>query len=139
MHSLRNWVHVEAKMPSTTGARNVLGGTLESCGSDPVTGFYRTGCCETGPDDLGAHLVCAVVTEEFLQFSKEHGNDLLTPRPGFPGLRAGDPWCLCALRWVEALQSGVAPPIVLAATHESMLRLVPLETLLPYALDREMV
>ena len=120
-------------------ALNVLGGKLEVCGSDPVTGFYRTGCCDTGPDDHGAHLVCAVVTEEFLVFSRSRGNDLSTPRPGFPGLQPGDPWCLCALRWVEALQNGVAPPIVLGATHEAMLRLVPLETLLPYALDREMV
>ena len=126
-------------MVQAESARNVLGGRLQTCGTDPVTGFYRTGCCETGPDDNGAHLVCAVVTDEFLVFSRKVGNDLSTPRPGFPGLQAGDPWCLCALRWMEALQHNVAPPIVLAATHEAMLQLVPLETLLQYALDREMV
>ncbi len=126
-------------MAQAEAARNVLGGRLETCGMDPVTGFYRTGCCETGPDDSGAHLVCAVVTDEFLTFSKRMGNDLSTPRMGFPGLKAGDPWCVCALRWIEALQHGAAPPIVLAATHESMLQLVPIETLMQYALDREMV
>ena len=120
-------------------SRNVMGGRLETCGKDPVTGFYRSGCCETGPDDLGVHTVCAIVTGEFLAFSKERGNDLSTPRPGFSGLRPGDPWCLCALRWAEAERHGVAPPIMLAATHEATLRLIPLETLLPYALDREMV
>ena len=126
-------------MAQAEAARNVLGGRLETCGTDPVTGFYRSGCCETGPDDVGSHLVCAVVTDDFLVFSKNQGNDLSTPRAGFPGLHAGDPWCLCALRWVEALRGGMAPPIVLAATHESMLKLVPLETLMQYALDREMV
>jgi uncharacterized protein (DUF2237 family) len=126
-------------MAQAEAARNVLGGRLETCGTDPVTGFYRTGCCETGPDDTGAHLVCAVMTDEFLVFSKRVGNDLSTPRMGFPGLHAGDPWCLCALRWMEALQHGVAPPIVLAATHENMLQVVPLETLMQHALDREMV
>jgi uncharacterized protein (DUF2237 family) len=126
-------------MGQAEAARNVLGGRLETCGTDPLTGFYRTGCCETGPDDAGAHLVCAVVTDEFLVFSQSRGNDLSTPRPGFGGLHAGDPWCLCAQRWVEALQHGMAPPIVLAATHEAMLELVPLETLMQYALDREMV
>jgi uncharacterized protein (DUF2237 family) len=126
-------------MAQAEAARNVLGGRLETCGTDPITGFYRTGCCETGPDDSGSHVVCAVVTDQFLAFSRRVGNDLSTPRPGFQGLQAGDPWCLCALRWIEALQNGVAPPIVLAATHESMLKLVPLETLMQYALDREMV
>ncbi len=126
-------------MASSEQARNVLGGTLETCGKDPMTGFYRTGCCETGPDDVGVHVVCAVVTAEFLVFSKQQGNDLTTSRPGFAGLQAGDPWCLCGLRWMEAERSGVAPPIVLAATHEAMLRLVSLETLMQYALDREMV
>ncbi len=119
--------------------RNVLGGTLETCGKDPMTGFYRTGCCETGLDDSGAHVVCAVMTQEFLVFSKSRGNDLMTPRPGFAGLKPGDPWCLCATRWVEAERHGTAPPIVLAATHEAALQLVSLETLLQYALDREMV
>ena len=113
-------------------------GPLETCGRDPVTGFYRNGCCDTGPDDFGVHVVCAVVTEEFLTFSKAHGNDLSTPRAGFAGLKPGDPWCVCVLRWVEAERAGMAPPIVLAATHEATLRAVSLETLLQYALDREM-
>jgi uncharacterized protein (DUF2237 family) len=128
-----------ARNTPRNGPRNVLGGALETCGKDPMTGFYRTGCCETGPDDLGVHVVCAVVTDEFLQFSKSRGNDLSTPRPGFAGLKGGDPWCLCAMRWVEAEQAGMAPPIVLAATHEATLQVASLETLLPYALDREMV
>lgn len=119
--------------------RNVLGGALETCGREPMTGFYRNGCCETGPEDLGIHTVCAVVTEEFLEFSRSRGNDLSTPHPGFSGLQPGDPWCLCALRWAEAERHGVAPPIMLAATHEATLRVISLETLLPYALDREMV
>lgn len=127
------------EVKQTRGARNVLGGSLETCGKDPMTGFYRNGCCDTGPDDFGVHVVCAVVTDDFLQFSKVRGNDLITPRPGFNGLKAGDPWCLCVLRWVEAERHGVAPPIVLAATHESALEVVSLDTLLPYALDREMV
>lgn len=126
-------------MAAEVVARNVLGGPLETCGKDPLTGFYRTGCCETGPDDLGVHVVCAVVTEEFLVFSKAQGNDLSTPRQGFAGLKPGDPWCVCVLRWVEAERNGVAPPIVLAATHEVTLRVVSLETLMSYALDREMV
>ena len=126
-------------MATNVSARNVLGGPLETCGKDPVTGFYRNGCCDTGPDDFGVHVVCAVVTQEFLEFSKSRGNDLSTPRPGFAGLQPGDPWCLCVTRWVEAEQSGMAPPIVLAATHETALRVVSLETLMQYALDREMV
>ncbi len=120
-------------------ARNVLGGVLETCGRDPMTGFYRSGCCETGPDDFGVHVVCAVVTQEFLEFSKARGNDLSTPRQGFGGLKPGDPWCLCVMRWTEAERHGVAPPIVLAATHEAALHVVSLETLMQYALDREMV
>ena len=126
-------------MATQEKAKNVLGGRLETCGTDPMTGFYRNGCCDTGPDDLGVHVVCAIVTDEFLEFSKSRGNDLSTPRAGFNGLHAGDPWCLCALRWVEALQHNMAPPIVLAATHEAALQVVPLETLMQYALDREMV
>jgi uncharacterized protein (DUF2237 family) len=104
-------------------ARNVLGGRLAPCSDDPVTGFYRTGCCETGPDDSGSHTVCAVMTEGFLAFSKARGNDLSTPRPefGFPGLKPGDCWCLCAPRWQEALAAGRAPSVVLAATHEGAL------------------
>lgn len=126
-------------MAASDVARNVLQGPLETCGKDPLTGFYRTGCCDTGPDDFGVHVVCAVVTQEFLEFSKAKGNDLSTPRPGFAGLKPGDPWCLCATRWLEAERHGMAPPIMLAATHESMLQMVSLETLMQYALDREMV
>lgn len=120
-------------------ARNVLGGALETCGKDPVTGFYRTGCCETGADDPGVHVVCAIMTREFLEFSKSRGNDLSTPRPGFAGLHAGDPWCLCVQRWDEAERNGAAPPLMLAATHEAALRVIPIETLIQHALDREMV
>jgi uncharacterized protein (DUF2237 family) len=110
-------------------ARNVLGGELQSCGTDPMTGFYRDGCCETGAEDSGVHTVCAVVTAEFLEFSKEAGNDLMTPGPGFPGLRPGDRWCLCASRWAEAREAGVAPPVVLEATHARTLEWVDLADL----------
>ncbi|MFQ3664378.1 MAG: DUF2237 domain-containing protein [Chloroflexaceae bacterium] len=118
-------------------ARNVLGGPLAACSTDPLTGFYRTGCCDTGPDDLGLHVVCARVTAEFLAFSRSRGNDLITPRPeyGFPGLQPGDRWCLCATRWQEALAAGVAPPVILAATHEAALNIVRREDLLRHALD----
>lgn len=102
---------------------NVLGEALEACGTDPVTGFYRDGCCNTGPEDVGSHTVCAVVTEDFLAFSKARGNDLSTPRPefGFPGLKAGDSWCLCAARWQEAFEAGCAPRVRLRATHQAAL------------------
>lgn len=115
--------------------RNVLGGRLAACSFDPRTGFYRDGCCNTGPEDLGLHLVCAVMTEEFLAFSKAQGNDLTTPRPNydFAGLKPGDRWCLCTLRWVEALQANAAPPLVLEATHEATLLLIPLEILKRHA------
>jgi uncharacterized protein (DUF2237 family) len=117
--------------------RNVLGGPLEVCGMVPRTGFFRTGCCETGPDDLGRHLVCAEVTAEFLEFSRRAGNDLMTPRPeyGFPGLSPGDRWCLCAGRWLEAAEAGVAPPVVLGACHEAALEVVRLELLMRHASD----
>ena len=110
---------------------NVLGTELEECGRDPVTGFYRNGCCETGGDDYGLHLVCAVMTEEFLHFSFIHGNDLITPMPqlGFPGLKPGDRWCLCVQRWKQALRAGVAPPVYLEATHISALEFVDLAEL----------
>ena len=110
---------------------NVLGGVLETCSLDPMTGFTRTGCCETGPDDLGSHTVCAEVTAEFLAFSRARGNDLSTPRPEyrFPGLKPGDRWCLCATRWAEALAAGVAPPVVLESTHASALRFVTMAQL----------
>ena len=124
--------------PRAEKARNVLGTALEQCGSDPVTGFYRNGCCDTGPDDIGMHVVCAIMTDEFLAFTRERGNDLSTPRSNFPGLKAGDPWCLCAMRWLEADQSGVAPPVLLTATHENALSIIPREVLEKHALDRQM-
>lgn len=118
-----------------SGARNVLGGRLQSCSYSPKTGFYRDGCCHTGPNDFGRHIACVVMTDEFLAFSKERGNDLSTPMPQyeFPGLKEGDAWCLCGLRWVEAYQLGKAPKIKLEATHEMMLQLVPLDILKQYS------
>jgi uncharacterized protein (DUF2237 family) len=110
-------------------AKNVLGGALEPCSADPVTGFYRDGCCNTGADDVGVHVVCAQVDEEFLRFSASRGNDLSSPQPGFPGLVPGDRWCLCAARWAEALEAGVAPPVVLESTHASALEWISLEDL----------
>lgn len=117
--------------------QNVLGEDLQVCSVRPMTGFYRTGCCETGPEDLGAHVVCAEVTEEFLAFSRSRANDLTVPAPeiGFPGLRPGDRWCVCAARWKEALDAGRAPRVVLRATHRRALEIVPLEDLKKYALD----
>jgi hypothetical protein len=116
-------------------AKNVLGGPLETCSNQPLTGFYRDGCCNTGDDDLGVHTVCAVMTEDFLKLTLEQGNDLITPVPqfGFPGLRIGDRWCICAERWVEALDFGVAPPVVLEATHEATLNYVSLDKLKRFA------
>ena len=116
-------------------ARNVLGADLVPCSLDPVTGFFRNGCCETGPHDLGLHTVCAVMTADFLAYSKRAGNDLSTPRPdlGFPGLKPGDRWCLCAPRWKEALDAGAAPRLVLESTHEETLAIVPLGVLKDYA------
>lgn len=113
------------------GAKNVLGTELVPCGLDPITGFYRNGCCETGPDDIGLHTVCAVMTAEFLAYSKSVGNDLSTPMPdhGFKGLEPGDRWCLCAPRWKEALDAGAAPKLVLEATHEETLAIVTLGVL----------
>ena len=110
---------------------NVLGGELEPCGTDPVTGFYRDGSCSCGPDDRGLHAVCAVMTEEFLEHQRSVGNDLSTPRPEwhFPGLRPGDRWCVVAARWQEALEAGMAPPVVLEATHTSALEFVSLADL----------
>jgi len=112
-------------------ARNVLGGPLQTCGTDPVTGFYRNGCCDTGGGDVGVHVVCARMTREFLAFTASRGNDLSSPTPhfGFPGLRPGDRWCLCAERWKEALEAGVAPPVVLEATHISALEFINLDDL----------
>ncbi len=115
--------------------KNVFGEKLILCSSSPMTGFYRNGCCETGDDDRGVHTVCAVVTAEFLHFSKSAGNDLSTPRPEFmfAGLNPGDHWCLCAARWVEAMQAGMAPKVVLEATNEKTLDFVPLDILVKYA------
>ena len=118
-------------------ALNVFGQPLAPCGLDPLTGFYRDGCCNTGYDDPGIHVVCVRVTREFLEFSRKHGNDLTTPVPaaGFPGLRPGNQWCLCAGRWKEALDAGMSPPVVLAATHEETLAVVSLADLKQYAID----
>ena len=117
--------------------RNVLGGPLVACSTRQLTGFYRDGCCNTGYEDTGIHVICAQMTAEFLAFSKRAGNDLSTPAPafGFPGLKPGDRWCLCAGRWKEAYDAGVAPPVVLAATHEEALAIVPLAALKAHALD----
>jgi hypothetical protein len=118
-------------------ALNVLGQELLPCSNAPLTGFFRNGCCETGPDDLGLHTVCAVMTAEFLAFSRRTGNDLSTPRPDlhFPGLKPGDRWCLCAPRWKEALDTGAAPGVVLEATHEETLAIVTLDVLKAYAVS----
>lgn len=115
----------------TSEAKNVLGGQLQPCGYDPMTGFYRDGFCHTGPQDFGAHVVCAIVTDEFLEDTKSRGNDLSSPKPqfGFPGLKDGDAWCLCASRWYETYMSGMAPPVVLESTHEKALETIPLEIL----------
>jgi hypothetical protein len=116
-------------------AKNVLGGELQPCSERPLTGFFRNGCCETSAEDVGMHTVCAVMTAEFLAFSARVGNDLSTPQPHFPGLKPGDRWCLCAPRWKEALDAGVAPPVVLEATHEETLAITPLGVLKDYAVD----
>jgi len=117
--------------------KNVLGGVLEPCSLEPRTGFYRTGCCHSGADDLGSHTVCVVASDSFLAFSKDVGNDLSTPNPawGFAGLKAGDRWCLCAARWNEALRAGEAPPVVLVATNEKALEIVSYVDLLEHAVD----
>ena len=118
-------------------AKNVLGEDIVVCSQDPVTGFYRNGCCDTGAEDVGVHVVCAQVTAEFLAFSAARGNDLSTPNPamGFRGLSPGDRWCLCAARWKEAFDAGVAPPVVLAATHARVLEWVDVADLRAHALD----
>jgi uncharacterized protein (DUF2237 family) len=111
--------------------KNVLGTPLRTCSRDPLTGFFRNGCCETDGEDAGEHTACVQVTAEFLEFQRAVGNDLSTPRPefGFPGLKPGNQWCVCAARWVQAHQAGIAAPLVLEATHESLLDYLPLETL----------
>ncbi|MFN3705171.1 MAG: DUF2237 family protein [Thermoflexales bacterium] len=130
-----------SNLPSDTQprARNVLGGELKPCSLQPLTGWYRDGCCNTGSGDYGLHLVCARVTQQFLEFSKQRGNDLITPRPeyGFPGLKDGDRWCLCVSRWLEALEAGCAPPVDLEATHIATLEFVDLKVLKQHALQPE--
>ena len=125
--------------PHRRADRNVHGWPLASCSREPLTGFFRDGCCRTGPGDTGVHTVCAVMTPEFLEFTVRAGNDLVTPQPqwDFPGLLAGDRWCLCASRWLEAAQAGAAPPVVLEATHERSLSVVPLDLLEAHAFKPE--
>ena len=120
-----------------TDEKNVLGGTLAPCSTSPRTGFYRDGCCNTGPEDVGLHVVCAQVTAEFLAFARAHGNDLITPVPefGFRGLGPGDRWCVCAATWRQAFAAGVASPVILVATHEETLAVIPLADLRRHALD----
>jgi uncharacterized protein len=120
-----------------TDELNVLGGALEPCGSDPVTGFFRNGCCSTGPEDLGSHTVCTVVTQEFLEYQRDAGNDLITARPeySFPGLKPGDRWCVVASRWLQAYRDQVAAPVVLAASHERAIDIIPLDVLRQHAVD----
>ena len=119
----------------TTPQRNVLGGPLKTCSLEPKTGYFRDGCCHTGPSDMGKHVICARMTDAFLRYSQQMGNDLITPKPQwqFPGLKAGDQWCLCAVRWREAWEAGVAPEVDLEATHEAALKVVSLEALLEHA------
>jgi uncharacterized protein (DUF2237 family) len=123
--------------PDPTEERNVLGGALEPCGTDPMTGFYRDGSCASGPEDAGLHTVCAVVSAEFLTLQRDLGNDLSTPRPdyGFPGLKPGDRWCVVAARWLQAYQAGTAAGVVLAATNARALEVVPIEALRQHAVD----
>jgi uncharacterized protein (DUF2237 family) len=123
--------------PGRRPSINVLGGTLESCSEQPVTGFFRNGCCDTSAQDVGSHTVCAVMTAEFLAFSKQAGNDLSTPVPqyGFPGLKPGDRWCLCAPRWQEAFEAGQAPRVALRATHQDALAYCKLDDLKRFAVD----
>lgn len=130
-------MHLQPMSHAVPHAKNVLGDRLMPCSFAPLTGFFRDGCCRTDENDLGRHLVCAQMTEEFLQFSKQQGNDLSTPRADylFPGLKDGDFWCLCALRWQEALAHGLAPMVKLAATHEGVLRYVDRDALFAHGLD----
>lgn len=123
--------------PKRRDELNVLGGPLEECGSDPVTGFYRDGCCSSGPEDVGSHTVCAVVTREFLEHQASVGNDLSTPRPEwrFPGLTPGDRWCVVASRWLQAYEDGAAAPVLLASTHERALDVIPFAYLREHAVD----
>lgn len=126
-----------APSPRRHADRNVLGGVLEPCSMSPRTGFFRDGCCNTGTEDHGMHVVCARVTREFLDYARRQGNDLVTPAPdyGFPGLKPGDRWCVCAGTWRQAYEAGVAPPVVLAATNEETLAMIPLAALKELAID----
>lgn len=121
--------------------RNVVGGSLLACSTDPVTGYYRDGCCATGPEDIGSHTVCAIMSAEFLEFSLLAGNDLSTPRPewGFLGLSPGERWCVCAARWLEAYRADCAPAVVLGATHAGALEVVPIEALMAHAFQAHLV
>lgn len=127
----------EQELLDLTIERNVLGERLESCSEDPLTGFYRDGCCRTGPEDLGSHTICAVVTAEFLEYQRQIGNDLVTPVPEyrFPGLAPGDRWCVTAANWLRGHEAGAAAYVVLASTHERALEIVPLALLQQYAVD----
>lgn len=118
---------------------NVRGDELSPCSNEPLTGFFRDGCCNTSEEDAGCHTVCAVVTDDFLEFSRSRGNDLMTPMPafGFPGLKAGDRWCLCAARWLEAYRAGCAPRVVLESTHRKTLEIVPLSALESHAVSAD--
>ena len=124
-------------LPGVAEERNVFGAPLQPCSTDPVTGFYRDGCCSSGAEDVGSHTICAVVTQEFLQHQLHVGNDLVTPRPQwqFPGLAPGDRWCVVAARWLQAYADGAACPVVLASTNERALEIVPLEVLAAHAVD----
>ncbi|MBS1139730.1 MAG: hypothetical protein H6R13_1183 [Proteobacteria bacterium] len=124
-------------LPGRGSQLNVLGGPLLTCSDEPVTGFFRDGCCNTSEDDFGSHTVCVVLTDEFLTYSKGAGNDLSTPRPefDFPGLRAGQRWCLCAARWVEAWRAGKAPKVSLNSTNQAALEIIPLDLLKQHAID----
>ncbi len=126
-------------MSTTRGSKNILGGELLSCSTDPMTGWFRDGCCETQANDRGRHLVCAVMTDAFLAYSKSRGNDLSTPRPeyNFPGLKAGDRWCLCLERWKEAHAANCAPQVILEATHQIALERVPLATFEAFAVETD--
>jgi hypothetical protein len=130
-------LHERAEAAIPNDDKNVLGGPIAPCSTAPVTGFYRDGCCNTGPEDHGLHVVCTQVTRAFLEFAREQGNDLITPVPeyDFPGLKPGDRWCVCAATWRQALEAGVASPVVLAATHEETLAVIPLDALKRHALD----
>jgi uncharacterized protein len=130
-------LETEGRRGEGESPRNVFGGRLEDCSVNPLTGFLRDGCCNTGPEDIGSHTVCVVITDGFLKFSKSRGNDLSTPMPefGFPGLKAGDRWCLCAPRWQEAFEAGQAPRVVLRATHEAALQYCELANWKRHAID----